>query len=184
MNWDHKADHDLLTSMVQELQPSQEQLRGVMNRMHGLGYTCTVKAITYLLPTLSSSAQLSFCFCLIFAAFSFFIHPSHFSEEPRFLLTFSLSYSQHLQKLRKKEGGSGAGSAKEDGAGPSTPKSTPKTPGGRKKPAGSAKGTPGSAKRKKAVVAESTTDDDTSERDAKKVKEEEKDVKQEVNSDE
>jgi hypothetical protein len=55
--------------------------------------------------------------------------------------------SQHLQKLRKKEGGSSAGSAKEDGAGPSTPESTPKTPGGRKKTVGgSAKGTPGSAK--------------------------------------
>jgi hypothetical protein len=47
MNWDHHADHDLLTAMMQELQPSQEQLRGVMARMHGFGYTCTVKAITY-----------------------------------------------------------------------------------------------------------------------------------------
>ncbi|KAH6622971.1 hypothetical protein F5144DRAFT_656984 [Chaetomium tenue] len=46
MNWDHHADHDLLTAMMQELQPSQEQLRGVMARMHGFGYTCTVKAIT------------------------------------------------------------------------------------------------------------------------------------------
>ncbi|EAQ83834.1 predicted protein [Chaetomium globosum CBS 148.51] len=46
MNWDHHADHDLLTAMMQELQPSQEQLRGVMTRMHGFGYTCTVKAIT------------------------------------------------------------------------------------------------------------------------------------------
>jgi hypothetical protein len=47
MNWDHHADHDLLTAMMQELQPSQEQLRGVMTRMHAFGYTCTVKAITY-----------------------------------------------------------------------------------------------------------------------------------------
>ncbi|KAK4155222.1 hypothetical protein C8A00DRAFT_13710 [Chaetomidium leptoderma] len=46
MHWDHHADHDLLTAMMQELQPTQEQLRGVMTRMHGFGYTCTVKAIT------------------------------------------------------------------------------------------------------------------------------------------
>ncbi|KAK4101005.1 hypothetical protein N658DRAFT_486384 [Parathielavia hyrcaniae] len=46
MNWDHHADHDLLTAMMQELQPTQEQLRGIMSRMHGFGYTCTVKAIT------------------------------------------------------------------------------------------------------------------------------------------
>jgi hypothetical protein len=49
MTWDHHADHDLLTAMLQELQPSQDQLRGVMNRMHGFGYTCTLKAITYCL---------------------------------------------------------------------------------------------------------------------------------------
>jgi hypothetical protein len=46
MTWDHKADHDLLSSIVQELAPSQEQLRGVMRRMHELGYSCTLKAIT------------------------------------------------------------------------------------------------------------------------------------------
>ncbi|KAK4043590.1 hypothetical protein C8A01DRAFT_32320 [Parachaetomium inaequale] len=46
MTWDHHADHDLLTAMMQELQPTQDQLRGVMARMHGFGYTCTVKAIT------------------------------------------------------------------------------------------------------------------------------------------
>jgi hypothetical protein len=49
MNWDHHADHDLLTAIMQELQPTQEQLRGVMARMHSFGYTCTVKAITYCL---------------------------------------------------------------------------------------------------------------------------------------
>jgi hypothetical protein len=47
MTWDHHADHDLLTAMMQELQPTQDQLRGVMTRMHSFGYTCTVKAITY-----------------------------------------------------------------------------------------------------------------------------------------
>ncbi|KAK3315171.1 hypothetical protein B0H66DRAFT_606074 [Apodospora peruviana] len=46
MSWDREADHDLLTSLTQELQPTQEQLRAVMARMHALGYTCTVKAIT------------------------------------------------------------------------------------------------------------------------------------------
>lgn len=52
MTWDHHADHDLLTAIMQELQPTQEQLRGVMTRMHGFGYTCTVKAITYCLLAL------------------------------------------------------------------------------------------------------------------------------------
>lgn len=47
MTWDHRADHDLLTAIMQELQPSREQLRGVMARMHSFGYTCTIKAITY-----------------------------------------------------------------------------------------------------------------------------------------
>ncbi|KAJ4307038.1 hypothetical protein N0V88_000413 [Collariella sp. IMI 366227] len=46
MTWDHHADHDLLTAITQELQPSQEQLRAVMGRMHDMGYTCSVKAIT------------------------------------------------------------------------------------------------------------------------------------------
>ncbi|KAL2149487.1 hypothetical protein VTH82DRAFT_8138 [Thermothelomyces myriococcoides] len=46
MTWDHRADHDLLTAIMQELQPSREQLRGVMARMHSFGYTCTIKAIT------------------------------------------------------------------------------------------------------------------------------------------
>ncbi|KAK4120805.1 hypothetical protein N657DRAFT_683291 [Parathielavia appendiculata] len=46
MTWDLHADHDLLTAMMQELHPTQEQLRGIMARMHGFGYTCTVKAIT------------------------------------------------------------------------------------------------------------------------------------------
>ncbi|KAK4241349.1 hypothetical protein C8A03DRAFT_12374 [Achaetomium macrosporum] len=137
MNWDHHADHDLLTAMMQELQPTQEQLRGVMNRMHSFGYNCTVKAIT-----------------------------------------------QHLQKLRRKEGPGPA--ANNDGAGPASPKPTsPKTPGGRKKNvAGSAKNTPGSAKRKKAAAADSgsVTGNDDGEPDAKKVKEE--DVKQELESEE
>ncbi|KAK4214037.1 hypothetical protein QBC37DRAFT_284832 [Rhypophila decipiens] len=62
MTWDHKADHDLLTAMTQELQPTQDQLRAVMARMHEMGYGCTVKAIT-----------------------------------------------QHLQKLRRKEGGAANG---------------------------------------------------------------------------
>ncbi|KAK3304404.1 uncharacterized protein B0T15DRAFT_494867 [Chaetomium strumarium] len=136
MNWDHHADHDLLTAMMQELQPSQEQLRGVMNRMHGFGYTCTVKAIT-----------------------------------------------QHLQKLRRKEGGPGPAAGKDDGAGPSTPKSTPKTPGGRKKNVGAAaKSTPGSAKRKKSAATAESVDD--SEPDTKKVKDEKTDVKQEIASEE
>ncbi len=54
MNWDHHADHDLLTAMMQELQPTQDQLRGVMVRMHAFGYNCTVKAITYFATTVSS----------------------------------------------------------------------------------------------------------------------------------
>ncbi|KAK4250142.1 hypothetical protein C7999DRAFT_12098 [Corynascus novoguineensis] len=46
MTWDHHADHDLLTAIMQELQPSQAQLRSVVARMHSFGYTCTLKAIT------------------------------------------------------------------------------------------------------------------------------------------
>lgn len=63
MTWDHHADHDLLTAMMQELQPSQEQLRGVMNRMHAFGYSCTVKAITYCPRNLA-------CFCRHFTFLS------------------------------------------------------------------------------------------------------------------
>ncbi|KAK3997121.1 hypothetical protein QBC44DRAFT_398890 [Cladorrhinum sp. PSN332] len=46
MSWDHAADHDLLSCLVKILNPTQENLRSVMEEMHGLGYTCTVKAIT------------------------------------------------------------------------------------------------------------------------------------------
>ncbi|KAK0741700.1 hypothetical protein B0T21DRAFT_432990 [Apiosordaria backusii] len=46
MKWDLQANHDLLYCIVQELSPSQDQLRGVMGRMHEAGYTCTLKAIT------------------------------------------------------------------------------------------------------------------------------------------
>ncbi|VBB83811.1 Putative protein of unknown function [Podospora comata] len=46
MKWDLQANHDLLLCLVQELSPSQDQLRAVMEQMHELGYTCTVKAIT------------------------------------------------------------------------------------------------------------------------------------------
>lgn len=47
MTWDHDADKALLGCMQDEIVPTQDQLRGVMNRMHAQGYTCTVKAITY-----------------------------------------------------------------------------------------------------------------------------------------
>lgn len=65
MTWDHHADHDLLTAMILELQPNTEQLKGIMNRMHGFGHSCTVKAITYrfrfrflfLFPNLSYSQE-------------------------------------------------------------------------------------------------------------------------------
>ncbi|KAK4190257.1 hypothetical protein QBC35DRAFT_471888 [Podospora australis] len=46
MNWTHTADHDLLTSIVAVTSPSQDELRQVMVKMHELGYTCTVKAIS------------------------------------------------------------------------------------------------------------------------------------------
>lgn len=45
--WDLQADRDLLASMVSALSPSQDDLQVVRSRMHELGYTCTVKAITY-----------------------------------------------------------------------------------------------------------------------------------------
>jgi hypothetical protein len=47
MNWDHAADKDLLGIIDEEIHPTQDQLRVVMTRMHALGYTCTLKAITY-----------------------------------------------------------------------------------------------------------------------------------------
>ena len=47
MTWDHVADKDLLGALADELAPTQEQVRGVTTRMHALGYTCTVKAISY-----------------------------------------------------------------------------------------------------------------------------------------
>ncbi|KAB5585787.1 hypothetical protein GE09DRAFT_1210374 [Coniochaeta sp. 2T2.1] len=46
MTWDHEADKDLLGCIVDELGPSQPQLRGVMERMHAHGHTWTLKAIT------------------------------------------------------------------------------------------------------------------------------------------
>ena len=61
MTWDHHADHDLLTAMILELQPTTDQLRGIMNRMHGLGHSCTVKAITYHLSGFLFFPELS-CF--------------------------------------------------------------------------------------------------------------------------
>ncbi|KAL2263271.1 hypothetical protein VTK26DRAFT_7536 [Humicola hyalothermophila] len=119
MTWDHRADHDLLTAIMQELQPTQEQLRGVMNRMHSFGYSCTVKAIT-----------------------------------------------QHLQKLRRKEG-SGPAAANDSGPG------TPKTPA--KKRATPKKDTPASGSKRKPAVIE-----DDSEDEAKPPVKREKKVKQEV----
>ena len=47
MNWDHDADKDLLCCMAEEIAPTGLQLRGIMERMHALDHTCTVKAITY-----------------------------------------------------------------------------------------------------------------------------------------
>ncbi|KAK4165039.1 hypothetical protein QBC43DRAFT_288252 [Cladorrhinum sp. PSN259] len=46
MTWDHSADHDLLSCLIKVLNPTQDNLRSVMEEMHTLGYTCTVKAIT------------------------------------------------------------------------------------------------------------------------------------------
>jgi hypothetical protein len=45
-NWDDKAHRDLIGAIADEMCPSQEQLRGVVNRLHQLGYTCTLKAVT------------------------------------------------------------------------------------------------------------------------------------------
>lgn len=87
MTWDHRADHDLLTAIMQELQPSQEQLRGVMQRMHGFGYTCTLKAITYrFLPGLVSPG--------------FLFSPSAFSPDSLPEVPLVLSFSKW--KIRKR----------------------------------------------------------------------------------
>ena len=47
MTWDHPADRDLLGMMAETLVPSQEQLRSVTTGLNQMGYTCTVKAVTY-----------------------------------------------------------------------------------------------------------------------------------------
>ncbi|KAJ9165028.1 hypothetical protein NKR19_g809 [Coniochaeta hoffmannii] len=111
MTWDHVADKDLLGAICDELAPTQEQVRSVTARMHALGYTCTVKAI-----------------------------------------------SQHLQKLRKKEGTQAGDGAS---AGGTTPKAaaTPKTPRKRApaKPKNGVK-TPTSKGKRKAT--ESVAEDD------------------------
>ncbi|KAK3371401.1 hypothetical protein B0T24DRAFT_680488 [Lasiosphaeria ovina] len=134
MNWGHHADHDLLTAITQELQPTQEQLRGVMARMHEMGYTCTVKAITYYF---------------------------HFH--------FHFLFAQHLQKLRRKDGGAVAGGAE---SAPSA-SGTPKTP--RKRSATSTPAKKTSAKRK-AKKQDSEGEDDEecdNKTPSKKVKKEE-----------
>ncbi|KAK3320950.1 hypothetical protein B0T19DRAFT_431049 [Cercophora scortea] len=102
MTWNHAADHDLLSCLVQHLQPNQDQLRGVVRMMHGLGYPCSLKAIT-----------------------------------------------QHLQKLRRKEG---ANSPKPAAA---------KKPAGVKKSAGT--GTPRKRKGKAAPVMDDNADVDDDE---------------------
>ncbi len=48
--WDAKADMDLFVALCDELQPTQEQLRGVLGRVHKQGYTYTLKAVTYFTP--------------------------------------------------------------------------------------------------------------------------------------
>lgn len=51
MTWDHAADHCLLMCMIEVLNPTQENLRLVTEKMHAIGYTCTTKAITYYSPS-------------------------------------------------------------------------------------------------------------------------------------
>ncbi|KAK0634763.1 hypothetical protein B0T17DRAFT_611728 [Bombardia bombarda] len=105
MTWSDHANSDLLVAITQELNPSQDQLRGVVDRMHEFGYTCTLKAIT-----------------------------------------------QHLQKLRRKEGSGPVA----EGATPKRKKAAPKaatTPkaGGKRKTA---------AKSTSAIQGESEDSDD------------------------
>lgn len=158
MTWDHHADHDLLTAMMQELQPSQEQLRGVMNRMHAFGYSCTVKAITYCLRNLA-------CFSrhLPFLSICSFPNGSRLANiSPPFS-------SQHLQKLRRKEDKNGGAGKADNGEGASGAV-PPKTPGGRKK---TATRTPGSAgSKRKNVDAEDDDEEDVKPVKMKKLKEE------------
>ena len=164
MNWDHRADHDLLTAMMQELQPSQEQLRGVMTNMHGFGYTCTVKAITYCLLILPQ-------FPLRFLNYFIQIGPTNI---------LLLICSQHLQKLRRKDDKNGGVGNGEGGSGANTPK----TPAGRKKnaTAGSAKKEPGSGTKRKPVDLSDDEEDVKPLKAAKapKTKKKEADVKEEA----
>ncbi|KAK5660845.1 hypothetical protein OQA88_12216 [Cercophora sp. LCS_1] len=56
-SWDEKANHDLLMSLVTVMGPTQENLRQVMVKMHELGYSCTLKAITYLTSRVAQHLQ-------------------------------------------------------------------------------------------------------------------------------
>lgn len=163
MTWDHHANHDLLTAIMQELQPSQEQLRGVVACMHSFGYTCTLKAITYCLLTIYYSLRPHFHHHLPFLFFFFF------NLWTGSLLTASFSSnSQHLQKLRRKDEKITSGGGNGDGP------STPKTPGGRKKngPGGSVKKEPGSGTKRKPVAFIDDDSEDSKPVPVKKIKEE------------
>lgn len=52
MTWDHPTDRDLIGAIADEIAPTQEQLRSVTARLTTLGYSCTVKAVTYWIHTL------------------------------------------------------------------------------------------------------------------------------------
>ncbi|KAH8907220.1 hypothetical protein BR93DRAFT_686638 [Coniochaeta sp. PMI_546] len=122
MTWGHEADKDLLGCMTDELVPTQPQLRGVLERMHSLGHTCTLKAIT-----------------------------------------------QHLQKLRKKEGGDGAASSAVTTPKPAAALKTPRKRAPAK-PKNGAK-TPATKGKRKASEAVATDDgNDTDESPAPTIK--------------
>jgi hypothetical protein len=154
MNWDHPTDRDLIGAIADEIAPSQEQLRSVTTRLNALGYGCTVKAVTYYPFTF---------LVLLFLIFSVFFTTRSETTFLFMVLTPSF-YSQHLQKLRRKEG-----SAAGEGSSTPAPPKTPKTP---KKRATAAKKTPASGKGKRKMATDSSPtgdgDDDDEKSPAKK----------------
>ncbi len=130
-NWDGESHKDLLLATIDVMRPSGEQFRNIVERTTNMGYTFTVKAVTYCfyLP-FSDIFYLGVIGVLLFASLSLRV---------RLILTPS---SQHLQKLRRSTTEPGTTST------PATPKA-PKTPSTPKSGRGGKAKTPGSKKDKR-----------------------------------
>lgn len=133
--WDQASHEALLMALIDEIKPGKAVLTEVTKRMKDAGWQYSYDAIKYLLSHLT---------CL----------PSTYY---RVSSLTNLSYSQHIQKLRKNRDTSGINTAAgSNAAAAGTPaKGTPKkTPTPRKR------ATPKKANGKKAAAPEDEADDD------------------------